>query len=136
MKKPFRIAIVIGLVFSAGFVCHQAMSAQPGKPLVLVEAPADRMRFEFDVVESFDAKYQGDTPGFTGRNGGLEGIRPSIALGDPVFRGNKQVGSVTSIVWERVRGSLTVEFDPLPAERIAVGETLWISLNTSNREPG
>lgn len=135
MKKSLNIVIGIGLVFSAGVACHQAISAQPGKPLVLVEAPADRMKFEFDIVESVDAKYLGDTPGFTGRNGGLEGIRPSIALGDPVFRGNKRVGSVTTIVWERVRGSLTVEFDPIPPERIAVGETLWISLNTSKREP-
>ncbi|MFO1041165.1 MAG: hypothetical protein U0941_05220 [Planctomycetaceae bacterium] len=135
MKKSLRIAVGIGLVMTAGYACHQASSAQPGKPLALIEVPADRARFEFDVVECFDAKYLGDTPGFTGRNGGLEGLRPSIALEDPVFRGDKPVGSVTSIVWERVRGSLTVEFDPLPGERIAVGETLWISLNTSKPAP-
>jgi hypothetical protein len=31
--------------------------------------------------------------------------------------------------WSRVGGSLEVEFDPEPFQRIAVGDEVWIDLN-------
>lgn len=86
-------------------------------------------RFNFEVIESFDAKYLGDTPGHVGRAGGLEKLRPNIALGDAVYRGDENIGAVTSIEWQRVQGSLTIEFDPAPLKRVAVGDKVWIDLN-------
>lgn len=85
-------------------------------------------RFSFTVIESFDAKYLGDTPGHRGRNGGLGEQRPHIALGDPIHRGDKIVGQVTSIAWDRVRSSLEIEFDPAPLARISVGDEVWLNL--------
>jgi hypothetical protein len=93
--------------------------------------------FTFAVVESLDAAYLGDTPSHVGRDGGLE-FRPNVALGDPVYRTEAdsatepravRIGSVTRVVWERVSGSLTVEFDPEPFVRIAVGDEVWVDLN-------
>lgn len=86
-------------------------------------------KFHFEVIESFDAKYLGDTPGHMGRAGGLEKLRPNIALTDTVYRGDEKVGAITSVVWQRVQGSLTIEFDPLPLKRISVGDKVWIDLN-------
>lgn len=89
-------------------------------------------RFAFEVIESHDAAYLGDTPGHMGRDGGLK-FRPNVALGDGVFRSvggtTTRVGTVTRVVWDRVSGGLTVEFDPAPLLRIAVGEEVWIDLN-------
>jgi len=89
-------------------------------------------KFAFEVIESHDAAYLGDTPGHMGRDGGLT-FRPNVALGDGVYRteGEKvaRVGSITRVVWDRVSGGLTVEFDPAPLVRIAVGEEVWIDLN-------
>ena len=132
MKGSTRILFCAAMVLAAGVVWHAVSQAQPAKPSDQLQPPAARAKFAFDVVESFDAKYLGDTPGHTGRNGGLEGIRPNIALGDPVYRGDIQVGKITGLVWERIRGSLTVEFDPIPLARITVGDTLWINLDTSS----
>lgn len=96
--------------------------------------------FTFDIIESLDAAYLGDTPSHVGRDGGLE-FRPNVALGDPVFRTEAtvaeadgearalRIGSVTRVVWERVSGSLTVEFDPEPFVRIAVGDEVFVDLN-------
>jgi hypothetical protein len=86
-------------------------------------------RFTFDVVESFDAKYPGDTPGHLGKHGGIEGVRPRVSLGDPVFRGESKIGTITSVTWDRLRGSLSVEFHPEPKQRIAVGESVWLALD-------
>ena len=93
-------------------------------------------RFKFEVIESFDAKYVGDTPGHLGRAGGVEHVRPRVALGDAVFRDEKKVGTITSVVWTRVQGALTVEFDPAPGTRISVGDEVWLDLNpvTSDSE--
>lgn len=106
-----------------------------------LEAPRPRAPhgtpFTFEVIESLDAAYLGDTPSHVGRDGGLE-FRPNVALGDPVFRmvadaGEEargvRIGSVTRVVWERVSGSLTVEFDPEPLVRIAVGDEVFVDLN-------
>jgi len=86
-------------------------------------------RFEFEVIQSYDARYQGDTPGHMGRSGGLENRKLHVALGDPVFRGDQQIGKVTGLGWSRAHGSLEVEFDPLPGARICVGEQFWIALD-------
>lgn len=91
--------------------------------------------FTFEVIESLDAAYLGDTPSHVGRDGGLE-YRPNVALGDPVYRAAsrdemppERIGRVTRVVWERVSGSLTVEFDPEPFVRIAVGDEVFVDLN-------
>ena len=103
------------------------------------QAPAaPATKFEFQVVESFDAKYLGDNPGHVGRSGGLID-RPDIALGDPVFDGDRRVGKISWLTWDRAKHSLEVEFDPEPFEmdannrpvgpnRIAVGDEVWVPL--------
>lgn len=108
------------------------------------EAPLPRAPqgtpFVFEVIESVDAAYLGDTPSHVGRSGGLE-LRPNVALGDPVYRvvgegdsrKSVRVGRVTRVAWERVSGSLTVEVDPDPLVRVAVGDELWIDLNPAPR---
>lgn len=105
----------------------RAADAQKQLPLA-----APDTRFEFEVIESHDAAYLGDTPGHMGRDGGLT-VRPNVALGDGVFRTKAErtvrVGTITRVVWDRVSGGLTVEFDPEPLMRVAVGEEVWIDLN-------
>ena len=89
-------------------------------------------KFHFEVIESHDAVYLGDTPGHMGRDGGLK-VRPNVALGDGVYRTDgdttTRVGTITRAVWDRVSGGLTVEFDPEPLRRIAVGDEVWVDLN-------
>lgn len=97
-------------------------------------------RFEFRIVESFDARYLGDTPGHLGRGGGIDnGRKVDVALGDPVYRGRHRVGTISNLIWDRAKGSLEVEFDPSEFEvdpggqarrrvRLSIGETVWISL--------
>jgi hypothetical protein len=100
-------------------------------------------RFSFEVIESLDAAYLGDTPSHVGRDGGLE-FRPNVALGDPVYRTAAeggadakpvQIGRVTRVVWERVSRGLTVEFDPEPFVRIAVGDEVFVDLNPAAPTP-
>jgi hypothetical protein len=102
------------------------------------EHPAHGTRFWFEVIESFNAKYQGDTAGHIGRGGGLS-LHPHVALGDPVYHRigdvDKAIGSVTGVAWERVRGSLTVEFRPHEDHRIAVGDEVWVDLNPAENAP-
>ena len=89
-------------------------------------------RFEFEIIESHDALYLGDTPAHSGKDGGLT-VRPQVALGDPVYRSmagvQTMVGRVTRVAWSRVSGSLEVEFHPVPLQRIAVGDEVWVDLN-------
>jgi hypothetical protein len=98
-------------------------------------------RFEFQIVESFDAKYLGDTPGHIGR-GGLHGVRPDVAVGDPVYRKNVRIGQVTGLTWDRTKENLEIEFDPVPFEedaqgrpmrptRVSVGTDVWLPLGGS-----
>ena len=98
------------------------------------EHPTPGTRFWFEVIESFNAKYQGDTPGHIGRGGGLS-LHPHVALGDPVYHKigdtDKAIGSVTWVTWDRLKGSLTVEFRPHEEHRIAVGDEVWVDLNPS-----
>ncbi len=97
------------------------------------------MKFEFEVIESHDAAYLGDTPGHMGRDGGLK-VRPNVALGDGVYRTVSEkpvrIGTITRVLWDRVSGGLTVEFDPAPLVRVAVGEDVWIDLNPAPATPG
>ncbi len=92
------------------------------------QAPPDRSRFAFRVVESYDAQYLGDQPGHIGLGGGLGRLAPNIALDDPVYRDNTKVGKVARLVWNEAKESLLVEFDAEPGQRIYVGEEVWITL--------
>lgn len=102
------------------------------------EHSAPGTRFWFEVIESFNARYQGDTAGHIGRGGGLT-LHPHVALGDPVYHKagdtDKAIGSVTGVVWERLKGSLTVEFRPHDEHRIAVGDEVWVDLNPTFPNP-
>ena len=124
-----RVAVPI-LVFALIVVWQVASRAQPEEPKPFQLAKAGT-HFNFEVIESFDAKYLGDTPGHMGRAGGLADIRPRVSLGDPVYRDDTKVGMVTSILWSRVQGSMTIEFDPLPLARVSVGDRVWVDLNPS-----
>lgn len=93
------------------------------------------LRLSFEVIESFDAKYLGDTPGHVGRVGGLGMRRPKVALGDPVYRGEEIVGTVTGLLWNRSNGSLDIEFDPAPLKTIVLGDTVWVALRRDAGQP-
>ena len=123
------VAAVAALVGDARGVDAEAALplARPGTP------------FHFEVIESHDAEYLGDTPAHSGKDGGLT-VRPHVSLGDPVYRGNTAesrtlVGRVTRVAWSRVSGSLEVEFDPEPFQRIAVGDEVWVDLNPASEAP-
>jgi hypothetical protein len=129
-KRTWLAAVVICGVSSLAV----KLGAQPEKKTL--EAPTTNLvlakpgtKFEFDVVEMFDAKYLGDQPGYIGRSGGLTGLRPHVALGDPVYLDDQKVGTVSNVNWSRTSDGMTVEFDPEPLVRIAVGETVWLYLN-------
>jgi hypothetical protein len=127
-RRQFQlIVLAIGLT-AASFVWHSFTSGQQPAPTTAKPA-ADPSRFEFEVVQSFDAKYEGDTPGHMGKSGGLADRRPHAALGDPVFRGQEKVGVITGLGWSRTHGSLEVEFDPVDKARISVGDVVWLALN-------
>ena len=124
----FALAVALPAFAAWQVATTKAQAPQPAKT-----------RFDFQVVESFDAKYLGDTPGHVGRAGALGG-RPRVALGDPVFRGEHRVGKVTGLAWDRTRDSLVVEFDPedfsfdvkdqpIARNRIFVGDEVWIRLD-------
>lgn len=91
------------------------------------QAGAPPARLEFQVVESLDAAYLGDTPGHKGRSQGLGQTVPTAALGDPVYRGEVKVGTITHLLWDRTKENLEVEFDPEPKVRIAIGDHVWLS---------
>ena len=128
-KHSLALALA-GAAFLAVGNRAPAGDAQAKLPLA-----AHGTRFEFEVIESHDAAYAGDTPGHMGRDGGLT-VRPNVALGDGVYRteGDKpvRIGSITRVLWDRVSGGLTVEFDPAPKTRVAVGEEVWIDLNPAS----
>lgn len=116
--------LLVGLALaSIVFATTSQAAADPAAPKVTGS------RFEFEVIESFDAKYLGDTPGHHGRNGGLGQTRPKVLLNDPVYRGETVVGHVTTVVWDRVNGGLNIEFDPAPLQQISVGDVVWIRID-------
>lgn len=130
---PCAIAITGVLAASAVLLeMPRAADGIQGPPEPVREHPAPGTPFWFEVIESFNAKYQGDTAGHIGRGGGLS-LQPHVALGDSVhhrIRGvDTVVGSVTGLLWERLRGSLTVEFRSHEGHRIAVGDEVWVDLN-------
>ena len=111
----------------------EAADTQASLPLAAHGTP-----FSFEVIESQDAKYLGDTPAHMGKDGGLT-VRPNIALGDHVYRTTNTatviIGRVTHVLWDRVSGGLTVEFNPEPLQRIAVGDEVWVDLNPDPAKP-
>lgn len=118
--------LVVAIVFFA--IGWRSLSSGQ-QPEANPAALADPNKFEFEVVQSFDAKYEGDTPGHVGKSGGLANRRPQVALGDAVFRGKEKVGVVTGLGWSRSYGSLEVEFDPVGDVRISVGDVVWLALD-------
>jgi len=125
VRKWLCIA-AIGLAIIAGWQLWS--SGQPPAAGKGKEAAAAN-RLEFEVVQSFDAKYLGDTPGHMGRAGAIEGRRPRIALQDPIYRGDEKVGIVTGLQWNRTNSSLDIEFDPVDHARVCVGDAVWMSLD-------
>ncbi|MBM4022829.1 MAG: hypothetical protein FJ284_11425 [Planctomycetes bacterium] len=89
-------------------------------------------RFEVEVIESIDAAYLGDTPGDMGRGGDLA-VRSNVAPSDDGYRTlgemTIRIGTIPQVRWKWFSGGLTVEFEPVPLVRIAVGEAVWIDLN-------
>lgn len=127
--SPWTIVPFLGI----GSILALVMAAAPEGSR---ESPAPHTgrgtRFQFQVVESFDARYAGDTPGHIGRGGGLA-ASPHVALGDTVHhaapdQGAQPIGVVTGATWDRLRGSLTIEFRPRADERIAVGDAVWLEM--------
>ncbi len=125
MQRRFFIsAIVIAMAFTGLLTLRSDAQVPPAEPPI---APGV---FAFVVVESFDAKYEGDTPGHLGRHGGLGDQVPRLGLGDPVYRGEGNaavvVGRVTNLKWSRGQGSLDIEFDPTDKTRIEIGDNVWL----------
>jgi hypothetical protein len=122
-----------------GMVAANAWTA-PTRADVDLNLPLARpgTRFVFEIIESVDAAYLGDTPGHMGRAGGLN-VRPNVALEDAVYRTvgetTERIGSITRVKWERASGGLTLEFDPAPQVRVAVGDVVWIDLNPIATQP-
>jgi len=128
---PSTVVMAVGFLLAAAHACPSgAATSTDSQARLPLAAPGTR--FPFEVIESHDAEYLGDTPGHMGRDGGLT-VRPNVALGDGVYRTRGEtttrVGTITRVVWDRVSGGLTVEFDPTPLIRIAVGDEVWIDLN-------
>src|SRR6188768_1760393 len=120
--KQWPWLVVVAVLLAIGAI---GTAQQPAPKAV---KPADPSRFEFEVIESFDAKYEGDTPGHIGKSGGLAERRPHVALGDSVFRDAEKIGVVTGLTWSRLQGSLQVEFDPVAGARVSVGDQVWLTL--------
>jgi hypothetical protein len=116
----------------------EALPAVAADPHADLPRPPHGTKFTFEVIESHDAKYLGDTPAHVGKDGGLT-MRPQVALGDSVYRTEGTVtiviGTITHVQWDRVSGSLNVEFNPQPFVRIAVGDEVWIDLNPVPKKP-
>ena len=127
--KTMLATATLGLLLATAPALPCAWGAD-GEPSLPPAPPGTAFRFE--VIESHDALYLGDTPAHLGKSGGLT-VRPQVALGDPVYRKAEtrrlRVGHITRVKWSRVAGSLEVEFDPEPLQRIAVGDQVWIDLN-------
>ncbi len=117
-----RSAILAGVMlaaFTAGVCSTPAQGPAQAQP--------NPGRFEFLVVESFDARYLGDTPGHLGR-ASLGRKSPRMALGDPVYRQSTRVGKVSHLNWNEANESLEVEFDPDKDQRVAIGDAVWVEL--------
>jgi hypothetical protein len=126
MIQSIRVAAAAVIVVGAAWYGLAVVRSQ--QPAKVAAAPNAVGRFEFEIIESFDAKYEGDTPGHIGRHGELGDDRPQAALGDAVYRGDQRIGTVTGLRWSRGHGSLEVEFDPEPKTRIRVGDVVWMKM--------
>ena len=124
--------IVLGLALATGTLGWHSLTNGQQPAANQAKPAADPNRFEFEVVQSYDAKYEGDRPGHMGKSGGLENRRPHVALGDSVFRGQEKIGVITGLGWSRTHGSLEVEFDPVGDARICVGDIVWLALQSPN----
>jgi hypothetical protein len=122
-----RWAFLAGVVASIGVAGHFVASTAAQTPVRAVARFMDG-RFEMQVVESYDAQYEGDEPGHICRFGGLNDMIPKAALGDSIYCGDQKVGVVSGLKWSQAHGSLEIDFDPLPNVRIAIGETVWVKL--------
>ena len=132
-SRKFLAAVVGSGLLLAAFQVWTAAQPPAAQPAAAKAAIVDKSdRFEFEVIHSFDAKYEGDTPGHVGKSGGLGERRPHVALGDAVYRGEERVGTVTGLTWSRPFSSLEVEFDPAEKVRICVGDKIWLDLDTAN----
>lgn len=130
-KTVFVLSVALAVVPLAAWPLARSAGQSP--------ANRDSRKFVFAIVESFDAKYLGDTAGHVGRGGGLGESKPGVALGDPVFRGEERIGRISSVVWDRSKGSLEIEIDPESMRvdpsghvtgplRIAIGDEVWTPL--------
>lgn len=88
--------------------------------------------FRFDVIK---ASYCDGKPVFVGKHGGIT-FRPSIHLKSRVFRikgdNRKEIGIITQISWDQLKGRLDIEFSPIEDVEIFVGEELCVKLNQTN----
>lgn len=127
-RRSMMLVGVVGLTLlvSLGWASWASLGQTVPAPAVTPPPPGSP-RFEFLVVESFDARYLGDTPGHLGR-GASGRVAPHVALGDLVFRGTARAGTVTSLVWNEARESLEVEFSPEPYLRISIGDPVWVAI--------
>jgi hypothetical protein len=125
MRKWLSVAAICLAMIAVWQVWSSGQQPTTGKG----QEAGGSSRLEFEVVQSFDAKYLGDTPGHMGRAGAIEGRRPKIALLDPIYRGDDKVGVVTGLQWNRTNGSLDIEFDPVDHARVCVGDAVWMSLD-------
>ena len=123
----------IGLAFAGASHFVAVTAAQlPARPVArYVEG-----RFEMQVVESYDAQFEGDEPGHICRFGGLHDLVPKAALGDAIYCGDQKVGVVSGLKWSQAHGSLEIDFDPLPGVRVAIGETVWVKLGDTPHVAG
>jgi hypothetical protein len=132
------LAAIVGVAALRG-PAGPAVAAQVRDAEAAMPRAPHGTRFAFEVIESTDAAYLGDTPSHRGRDGGLR-VRPNVSLGDPVHRSEpggeeRLVGRITAATWERVSGGLSVEFHPEPFVRVAVGDEVWIDLNPAPATP-
>lgn len=128
-RIPLRLGVLMAAMVMTAWPLASAWTRAQSEEGEQSNTQAKDGRFEFEVVVSFDEKYEGDTPGHIGRGGGLALVRPNVALKDAVYRGDAQVGTITGVTWDRARGSLEIEFDPSPNVRVAVGDLVWIALD-------
>jgi hypothetical protein len=135
MRNALRLLPSLGLavIFTIGWQVW-LIGQQPGVEKSAAEktTKVTGNHLQFEVVQSFDGKYLGDTPGHMGRTGGLTGPRPRIALGDKVYRDGEVVGVVTNLELNRGNNSLDIEFNPVDRARICVGDTVWLQFDNSS----
>jgi hypothetical protein len=125
-----RCAFLAGLTLSFAAASHFVAATAAQTPVRTVSRFVEG-RFEMQVIESYDAQFEGDEPGHICRFGGLNDLIPKAALGDSIYCGDQKVGMVSGLKWSQANGSLEIDFDPLPGVRVAIGETVWIKLGDS-----